>query len=60
MQPIEPLVFDRAIDQLRKLAMSGDDAEVRRCLSAMISDANLEPGQDELEAAPAQRAPRTG
>jgi FlaA1/EpsC-like NDP-sugar epimerase len=60
MQPIEPLVFDRAIDQLRKLALSGDDAEVRRCLSAMISDANLDPGQDELEAAPAQRTPRTG
>jgi FlaA1/EpsC-like NDP-sugar epimerase len=59
MQPIEPAVFDRAIDQLRKLALSGDDAEVRSCLSAMISDANLETGQDELEELPEQRSPRT-
>jgi FlaA1/EpsC-like NDP-sugar epimerase len=61
MQPIEPLVFDRAIDRLRTLALRGDDQEVRRCLSAMISDATLELENDQPEAVPdvGRRAPRT-
>ena len=61
MQPIEPAVFDRALDRLRKLALQGDDREVRRCLSAMISDATLELDEDVETAAPgiAQRPFRT-
>jgi FlaA1/EpsC-like NDP-sugar epimerase len=61
MQPLEPLVFDRAIDRLRTLALRGDDQEVRRCLSAMISDATLELENDQPEAVPdvGRRAPRT-
>src|SRR5205823_6503024 len=60
IQPIEPAVLDRALDQLLDRAERGDDGGVRLCLAAMIADATLTlPSQDDRTVEPLRGVLRT-